>query len=520
MMLKVLRALAGGQPPFAIDAALLREVLQTVAAHDRKFFLIMELGINLSERGLDTFSDAELHKKMLSYRGKTPLFEHFANTATYFTNGGHHGLATRLYREILKHRPDKKTHSLLLQNLLMWEGSDHESLLEAHKEWAGLYCAGIKPLSVHWRAADPGRKIRVGYTCHFFAAGVSNNALIPMLERHDRSKFEIYCYDDGETAKQYQGVADCWRDIRGMSDEQVAKLMAKDGIDILQEMNGHCAINRMGVVAHRPAPIQINWYNHASTTAIPGMTHITIDNVSVLDADLPFYTEKLHRIGHFFGAVNLHGQFEGLNPEPPFRDKGYITFANLGSPHKHTAATIRLWSEVLKAVPSAKMLIKGGPLQFESYRESFYQLFEANGVPRSRILTETHSPHADMVHSFNRADIMLDTFPVTGGSTLFEALWNGVPPISLRGKRWISRIGASILTTLGNTELIAETPEEYVQKALGLASDPERVAAYRRDLRPRMAKSCLTDPDNYRKDVEAAYLAMWEEWCGARQQAA
>ncbi len=519
--LLLLAGLRGSQAvSLRLSEALLREILQIVAEHDPHFFLLQALGIKPAVRKIDDYTDAQLQQKIRDYRGETPLFDLLVNTATYFTNSGHHELSARLYREILAQKPDKKTHSLLLQNLLICESSTHESLLAAHKEWAEIYCSHIKPLSVHYRKADPNRKIRIGYACHFFYGGVSNNALLPMLERHDRNKFEIYCYDDGETPQEWRHVADCWRDIRGLSDEKVARLIAEDSIDILQEMNGHCAINRMGVVAHRPAPVQINWYNHTSTTAIPGMTHITTDNVSIIDEDLKWYTEKLYRLDHFYGAVALAGQFEKLNTEPPARKNGYVTFGCLGSTHKHSQMTIALWADVLKAVPGSKMLIKGGPLEYPSYRESFFRLFEESGIPRERILMEGFSQHADLIHSFNRFDVMLDTFPVTGGSTMFEALYNGIPPVTLKGSRWSSRTGAAILTTLGAPELIALTPEEYVAKAKALAGDIDRIAEYRRTLRARMAASTLTNPETYRKDVEGAYLAMWKDWCEQQKQAA
>lgn len=502
---------------FAISPSLLREALLLLADHDKNYMAFVLLGLDAELLKEGAYSDDELTQRMLRYRGHPSTFGLLVQMATYFTNSGHHELAVRFYREILKRRPDKTTHSMALQNQLIWEGSTSASLLAAHKEWADVYCAGIEPLKVNWRSADPGRKIRVGYTCHFFYGGASTNSLLPMLERHDRARFEIYCYDDGETPEEWKRVADVWRDIRGMSDEKVARMMTEDQLDMLQEMNGHCAINRMGVVARRPAPIQINWYNHASTTAIPGMTHITSDRICVPDEDLQYFTETLYRLDRFYGAVALAGQFENLSPEPPMMKNGYVTFANLGSPHKYTQSCIALWARVLKAVPDSKLLIKGGVLDYLPYRKSFHLLFEANGIARERILMEGYSKHAEMMDSFNRADIMLDTFPVTGGTTMFEALWNGIPPVTLRGNRWVSRYGASTLTTLGCTELISETPEEYVAKAAALAADPACVAEYRRSLRGRMAVSTLTDPENYRRDVEQCYVTLWQEWCDSQR---
>lgn len=503
-----------------LPLGLFQEVLTTIARYQPSHSIFSQLHIDAQKLLAGSYSDRELKDHQLMYGEKPGLFDIYKEAASFLMNTAQHRLASKLYRTILDKHADKVAHSLYLQTLVLSEESTNESLLIAHKEWVARY-AKVKPLSPHTNDPNPHRKLRIGFLCHFFDHGVSVNGLLPMLARHNPERFEIYCYDDGNTSAAIKSATPHhWRNIRKMSDEEVAHLIKKDQIDILQEANGHCHISRYCAAAYSPAPIQISWYNHAATTGMPAITHVTTDDVSIIDSDLPYFTEQVYRKKGFYGAVALRGLFKDINPSPPHLRNGYVTFGCLGSTHKITQYAIRLWSEVLKKVPDSRMLIKGGALQFTGHREAFLQQFEANGIDRKRIITQGPSKHEDMLQAFQEIDIMLDTFPSTGGTTMFEALWNGIPPITLRGNRWVERTGSAILTTLGRTELIALTPEEFVEKAVALANSSDRIAAYRKDLRPQMSASSLTNVESYRDDLETAYTTLWQEWCAVNQHAA
>ncbi|MBN8828226.1 MAG: hypothetical protein J0H68_05920 [Sphingobacteriia bacterium] len=452
--------------------------------------------------------------KRFTYEEKPLAFVYY-EIAVYLANSAHHKLAIELFQQTLKEYPDIMIHSVYLQILQFYEGSTNESLLAAHQEFNKLYTKKyhIKHLT---NTPDKNRKIKVGYLCHFFDNSVSRNCLLPMLKAHDINKFEIYCYDDGETGEEVKKIAHKWHDIRGWSDEQVYDLIIKDQIDILQELNGLVLINRFNVLNMRAAPVQMNWYNHASTTGLANVDYVVSDRISITDEDKPYYTEKVYQNDIFIGAVQLEGRFPDHSLTPACIENKYVTFGCFGASHKYSQEALRLWAQVMKRVPNSRIFLKSAPFTYEQYKNSILEVFKDNDIDVSRIYLEGWSEHSEMLKLYDKIDIMLDTFPTTGGTTTFEALWQGIPVVTLRGNRWSSRSGASTLTALGATELIANDKEEYIQKLTELANNYSRIEYYRKNLRDMMRKSPLVDITRFAKDMEKAYIHMWNEWCDSQ----
>lgn len=441
---------------------------------------------------------------------KDHMFHPYVQVAQLMTNAALHEEASKYYLKFLSLKKDKLVHSLYLQNLLLSQSATNQTLHDAHVEWASLY-GNLNASKVQQSSRKhTSNKIRIGYICHFFDNSISHNVFLPFLKLHDPDKFDVYCYDDGRPPQGYQHYVKKWYDIRRMNDFRLAKLIASDGIDILQEMNGFCFINRFGALAHRPAPIQINWYNHTSTTGLPYIDYVMSDKISIPDEDIPYYIEKAYRCPRFNAAVNFDSEkFGVVSPELPVIKNGHITFGYFGSSHKLTQQGIMAWSEVLKRVPNSRLKLKSGTYSHQFYLDMFKRHFEKYGITSDRLEFEGWTDQVTTLKKYNEIDIMLDNIPVTGGSTLFESLLQGVPAVTLLGSRWAARSGASVLSTLGRPELIATSIEDYIAKAVELASDIQRITMYRSTLRQSMLESSLTNIAAFYQNFEKAYLEMW-----------
>jgi predicted O-linked N-acetylglucosamine transferase (SPINDLY family) len=492
---------------------------------------IIDKGLSLYQSRLPSFfNDSDLLKELESkifvnkaqilywverYKeNPNPVAHPYIEIAQMFTNAGLHEDASRFYLYFLKTKPDKSVFGLYLQNLLLSQTATNKSLLKAHKLWARKYDSRWRRFGWKKRVNKTAKeKIRIGYLCHFFGNSISQNVMLPFLELHDRNKFEVYCYDDGETPAEFHSLASQWRDIRGLSDQAVAKMIQDDGVDILQEANGFCIINRFGALSYRPAPIQINWYNHTATTGLPFVDYVVSDSILIPDDDLPYFVEHAYRTKKFIAAIHFEiEKFGNLVLDPPCSQKGMTTFAYFGGSHKITLSAIKLWSDVLKRVPGSRFILKGGAYTHDIYRQIFLKHFKQFGIDAERIEFEGWTDQAATLKKYNEIDIMLDNAPVTGGSTMFEALMQGVPVVTLSGHRWAARSGASVLKTLNHPELVAATPDDYVNIAVKLSQDVGALSHYRQHLRKEMLASSLSSMESCYKNFEKAYLTMWDTW--------
>lgn len=476
-------------------------------------------GIISKETRKDIFIDeSQIDYWIKNYNKNQQAISHpYVEIAQVYTNAALHEKASDFYQRFLSLHQDKRIHALYLQNLLLSQTSTNASLLIAHQAWANTYDDASRRKNWQKRfSKQQKRKLKIGYACHFFSNSISHNVLLPFLKYHDKEKFETYCYDDEGVAENIVKSADHWRDIRGMQDRDVANLIMKDGIDILQELNGFCIVNRFDALSYRPAPIQINWYNHTSTTGLSYIDYVMSDKVSIRDEDTTYFIERPYLTDNFIAAVNFVSEkFGKINEMPPCARNGFITFGYFGGSHKITLAAIKAWASVLKEVPHSRLYLKCGSFTHELYRKIYLNHFSETGIDSERILFEGWTDQQSTLTKYNDVDIMLDNMPVTGGSTFFEALMQGVPTVTLEGTRWAARSGASVLTSLHHTELIAKNVDEYVKIAADLAQDPTRLAYYRSILRHEMQTSTLTDVKHAYHNFEKAYFDMWQHWCAS-----
>ena len=362
---------------------------------------------------------------------------------------------------------------------------------------------------------DPDRRLRIGYVSGDFQYHVVPLFLMPLLEERDRSAIEVYCYSTGDTADRYterlRDLADVWRTTSRMSPDDVANMIHRDRIDILVDLAGHSGTPNLRIFAQRPAPIQATWVGYLNTTGLTRIQYRISDN----HCDPPgltdrYHTEKLIRLPHSQWCYRPFVEVD-YEYEAPFKHNDYVTFGSFNQTVKITPAVRKLWGEILTRVPESRFVVVG--VVDNRAREDLYRDLERAGVARDRITMVPYIAIEEYYRWFGRVDIALDTMPFSGGTTTCDALWMGAPVITFPGSRSWSRSAASILTTVGLADCIAESEEDYVRRAVQLAGNAARIAELRKSLRSRMIDSPLMDKRLFARDMENAFRRMWQSWC-------
>lgn len=378
------------------------------------------------------------------------------------------------------------------------------------------------PLRSAWRAhgnapsqssAGATRRLKVGYVSPDFRQHSVVNFLEPLLAHHDKSVVDVYAYaelqrEDAVTAR-YKGLVDHWVPTKGVSDAQLAERIRADGIDILVDLAGHTGGNRLSVFARKPAPVSLSWMGYGYTTGLSAIDYFLTDAASAPVGSEAVFAEQPWRlpVGWAYrpAAVDRMGE---PGPLPAARN-ACITFGTLTRAIRINEHSVRVWAALLARVPHARLVIDSSSYRDAETQEALAARFVALGVARERLLIGCHSPPWDVLRD---VDIGLDCFPHNSGTTLFETLYMGIPFVTLAGRPSVGCLGSSILAGVGHPEWIANTEEEYVDKAVALASDLPRLAALRAGLRAQMQQSLLMNEAAFAREVEAAYRAMFARW--------
>jgi protein O-GlcNAc transferase len=424
--------------------------------------------------------------------------------------------AMAAFRQALAVQPDL---AATLSNLILAMNYDNTvnqgDILAESRRWDDAH--GVVPVTCNKPRDPEGRlrigpegRLRIGYVSPDFRRHSVGHFIEPIIAHHDRWSFEVYCYaevasPDDHTA-HFQGLANHWRSTLGLSDSAVADQIREDRIDVLVDLAGHTAGNRLGVFARQPAPVQIAWIGYPNTTGMATMgyrfTDAVADPPGPADQD---HTETLLRLDNGFLCFAPPVDAPDVAPLPSLAN-GHVTFGSFNHLPKVNPAVVVAWATILKRVPGSRLVIKSRTLADPETRERYDDLFTAEGIEPGRIELVSWVPStAGHLGAYGRVDIALDPFPYNGTTTTCEALWMGVPVVTLRGDRHAGRVGASLLTRVGLGELIAETGDTYIDTAVALAGAPEQLANLRHTLRQRMADSTLCDPETITRDVEAAY---------------
>lgn len=406
----------------------------------------------------------------------------------------------------------------LLYKLHHVHGEDGALMLEEHAAWTSRHAdplgSNVQP---HVSDRSPDRRLRVGYVSADFRDHPAARFLLPLLEAHDRSQVEVYCYNDAtqpySLTERFRSAAHVWRETASMSDATLAELVRKDSIDILVDPTGFMADNRILTFARKPAPVQVSYFGYPGTVAMSAiewrLTDGLLDPPGMTESH---YTEKLIRIGPTAMVYAPLSETTDVQPTPAL-NTGFITFGALNRLSKVTPAMIGNWGRVLAAVPASRLLILSPSIHEPESNEENRRWFARHGVPSDRLELAPRSPRDSYLKLFHHIDIHLDTFPYNGCTTTCDALWMGVRTVTLAGKAYAARLGVSLLTQVGLTDLITENPEQYVKVAARLTSDVVRLNQLRCSMRERMIHSPLMDYKGLARNIEAAFRQMWTHCC-------
>ncbi len=390
---------------------------------------------------------------------------------------------------------------------------DPAAIAAAHRQW-GAQTAEVRAPPIADR--DPGRRLRVGYVSADFHTHSIAYFMLPLLAAHDRAAVEVTAYadvarGDGMTDR-LRAQCDRWRPIQGMDDEAAAAAIRADGIDVLIDLAGHTAYNRLGLFQLRPAPLQGTWLGYPNTTGLAAIDFRITDAIADPPgaADL-HHTERLLRLPRPFLCYQPVAA-PSTSPAPIAAARGErpLTFGSFNALAKMSPATVEAWARLLAEVPGARLLLKARGLDDPDTAEIWRQRFAAAGADPSRLaLLGRVASAAGHLAVYDEVDIALDPFPYNGTTTTMEALSMGVPVVALAGDRHAGRVGAAILRPLGLDELVAADPDAYIAAAAALATDRDRRLALRAELPQRLARSPLCDAAAFASAMEGAYRAEW-----------
>ena len=469
------------------------------------------LGNALTDQGKLDKAIAAYHEAI---RVRPNFAEAHSNLGGALTDQGQIDEAIAAYRQAIGLSEDLAVaKSGLLFSLNYDDKATADVIFAEHREWGAKFARPASRPTASAGDRETGRRLRIGYVSPDLRAHSVAYFLEPLLRGHDRQAVEIFCYaevarPDAVTAR-LRDLSDHWLTTVGLSDDEVAERIRADGVDILIDLAGHGVKNRLGVFARRPAPVQATWLGYPNTTGLDAIDYRLVDETTdpVGQAD-GWASETLVRLPG--GFLCYGGLKDAREPAaPPSLTTGVVTFGSFNNPAKLSASTLEAWAGLLTRLPQARLLLKGKAFADPGARALLLGRLGERGVAAERVELVAWLANSDAhLALYDRIDVALDPFPYNGTTTTCEALWMGVPVVTLRGDRHAGRVGASLLGQIGLTDLIGESVEGYVEIAAALAGDPARLAELRRSLRPRMAASSLCDSPAFARKMEAAFRDM------------
>ena len=446
-----------------------------------------------------------------------------SNLGNVLLDQGRLDAALAAYRRALGLDPNHlPAHTALLLSLNYHAAIAIETLVAEHRNFDAQHARRLLPVpAFHANDRSPDRRLRIGYVSPDFRAHSVAWFLEPVLRTHDRGAVDLFCYaelaqPDSVTAI-LRPLADQWRMTYGRSDAAVAAQIRADAIDILVDLAGHTAGNRLLVLARKPAPVQVSWLGYPATTGLSAIDYRLVD--AVTDPPGTADGQASEQLVRLPGGLLCYGPPRDLRAPlpPPCLASQAVTFGSFNNPAKLSEASLDAWAALLRQLPTARLLLKGKPFCDEATRALTLARFAERGIAAERIeLVGWLANPAEHMMLYDRIDIALDPFPYNGTTTTCEALWMGVPVVSLRGDRHAGRVGASLLGQVGLPELVADSFEHYLAIAAGLAANPQGLATLRSSMRARMLSSPLCDVSGFTRELEQTYRSLWQAWCAAQ----
>ncbi|MFY9314304.1 MAG: tetratricopeptide repeat protein [Burkholderiales bacterium] len=439
------------------------------------------------------------------------------NLANILKDSGRLDEAEKSCRQALSLKPDfPAVHSNLIFLLDLLEGRGIEEQQQERRRWYLQHARRYADASGRYEnTCERDRKLRVGYVSADFFRHSAFCTFGPIIRAHDRSAFEVYCYSgvkrEDEVTSRLKAIANGWRSTVGIADDALADQIRRDRIDILVDLSGHSGGNRLLLFARKPAPVQVTAWGYATGTGLPTIDYFFADPISLPKKDRALFAEKVIDLPCLI-VYEPHGRTPDVQPLPALTGAPF-TFGCVCRIEKISARSLDLWSRILAEVTDSRLLIKGRGLEDERHRQAFSQRLENSGITSNRVELLGSSSYFEHLEVHHRVDVGLDPFPHSGGVGTAEALWMGVPIVTLSGGTIPSRLSASILTALNMKDWIARDDADYVQIAVKATQDLQHLAKLRQGLRARIVSSVFGDAKRYTFAVERAYRSMWKRWC-------
>jgi len=442
------------------------------------------------------------------------------NLGTALVRQGQVDAALACFKHALELKPDDRHANYNLGLAHLYADAEPGERYTWHRHVASHWEAPFRDqVRIFPNAPDPERRLKLGYVSPDFRQHSIAYFIEPVLAHHDRSRFEIYCYFNDErydgVSERIERLADHWRSCHGMSDEQLAARIEQDGIDILVDLAGHMAGNRLPVFARKPAPVQVNYLGYPATTGLTAMDYRLVSADTDPPGEERWHSEELWRLPRSLWCYRPPQGMPEVATDPPVLGNGFVTFGSMNNISKLSPRTIRVWTEIMRSLPGARLVLTGIPEH--AGRAGLYERFESRGVDAGRLFIHDRLPIDDYWKLLGTIDVVLDPFPYNGTTTTCETLWAGVPVVSLIGRSSVERSGYALLKSIGLTGLAVPDEAAYIASATGLGSDPQRLQALRSGLRERIEASALRDEPGFTRDLEAAYCDMWRRWCSTAQ---
>ncbi len=406
--------------------------------------------------------------------------------------------------------------NLLLTGHYLAQVSPHTLLQEA-RLFGDIVARSAQAFTVWPNPRDEQRRLRIGFVSGdlrehpvgFFLDGVM--AALARLDRFDLAAYATRGAGDA-LASRLRSHCATWHAVAGWSDARLAQQIRTDGVDILIDLSGHTAHNRLAVFARKPAPVQASWLGYFGTTGVAAIDYVLADPWSLPVEFESHFTEKIWRLPETRLCFTPPVTAPEVNDLPALQN-GYVTFACFGNLSKMNEDVVMLWAETMQRLPGSRLLLKAKQLDDEAMCDEVRARFARHGIVGDRLMLESFAARADYLASYAQVDIVLDTFPFPGGTTTAEALWMGVPVLTLKGESFIGRQGAGMLINAGLAHWVAQDSADYLKRACEQAGDLPRLAAQRRLMRRQLLASPLFDADRFARHFEAALRGIWSRWC-------
>ena len=433
--------------------------------------------------------------------------------------------AVSSFRRALEIEPDyAEAYSNLLFTCNFLPDQHPAQMLAEARHYGEIMVRQARPYTRWHNLPEPGRCLRVGLVSGDFHQHPVGNFLenvLAALSAHAAGRMELFAYFNHSCADAVTGrIKTCchgWHPAAGLPDEALAQKIYDDGIDILIDLSGHTAHNRLPMFAWKPAPVQVTWLGYLATTGVTAIDYLIADSWVLPETEESHFTEKIWRLPETYLCFTPPFDVgEQVTPLPALTN-GYITFGCFNNLNKVNDAVVALWARVLASAPGSRLFLKAKQLKDALVRQSVVERFAAHGIGADRLILKHLAPRAEYLAPYHQVDIALDPFPYTGITTSVESLWMGVPVLTLAGERFLSRQGIGLLMNAGLPEWIAVSADDYVAKAASHAGDLRRLATLRNGLRQQVLASPIFDAPRFAHHFEEALRGMWQKWCDQQQ---